>query len=348
MSRKNEQNDFAMQQGGFAKLCCRILNKDGALPSDGFVQVVPKGEHPKRVKNRNGEVIEIIQVVDDVAIESMVKNSTAEFVDWEHYSETSDGATDAAAWFGDYEARTDGVYNRLDWSSKGERDVTGRVLRYLSPVFDPKDMQHLGGNRYRPLKLDGAGLTNKRNMKAIRAIVNKEFLTQPNDNTLEKPTNMNKQLAALLGLEEGASDEVVLDKVKNTIEQAGKVEGLASELEKIKNKQQEAEVEAILDKHSKVVNKDNRERYAKLLNSDRETTEAVLEELTAEKDKGSALDSSKRIHNRDAGAPDGAVVAPAADQQTALVSKIMNRDACNFEQAWETARTENPAIFKQD
>jgi hypothetical protein len=57
-------------------------------------------------------------------------------LDWEHESERYDGSTKAAGWLSALEARPSGIWGRVEYTPDGERDVTHKSYRYLSPVLE--------------------------------------------------------------------------------------------------------------------------------------------------------------------------------------------------------------------
>lgn len=70
-------------------------------------------------------------------------------VDYQHQS-LGDGEAPAAGWITDMEARSDGLYCRVNWTPKAEKAIKNQEFRYYSPVIKVS----------RPMELKNAGLTN--------------------------------------------------------------------------------------------------------------------------------------------------------------------------------------------
>jgi hypothetical protein len=157
--------------------CIPITNRGTGdkweMPTDGFVQIAPKGEWPVMIEE-NGSKKRYVQVVDDAAVANMVANFRGEaLVDFEHSSHDRDRKeAPAAGWITEVQGRSDGLWGRVRWSNDGRSAVEGGKYRYLSPVWMPADVENLGRDRIRPLKLHDAGLTNLPNMTAIAAVAN--------------------------------------------------------------------------------------------------------------------------------------------------------------------------------
>lgn len=58
-------------------------------------------------------------------------------VDFNHAMESEDGTrhAPAAGWIERLEARADGIWGEIAWTSEGRDKIAGRVYRYISPVF---------------------------------------------------------------------------------------------------------------------------------------------------------------------------------------------------------------------
>ena len=181
------------------------------LPEDGFIHLVPIGEF--KLKHRQGdEVIEIIQVVDEEATQSILNSFEKELLlNYDHFAHRLDRESKAAGWIQELEKRPDGIYGRVRWTNSGKRDVTGGEYRFVSPEFDAADTQALGNWRYRILRLDGAALTNSPNMKTLTPLSNRR------DNDPTHQTKMNEKLLNRLrrffGLSEDADENAILNAV---------------------------------------------------------------------------------------------------------------------------------------
>lgn len=137
-------------------------------PAQWF-QLAPIGEHLHTSADGKTRV----QVIDDAAVQSMVNNFRPKvLVDQEHFSYDSDKSSEAFGWLVEVESRPDGLYGRIDWTDYGERAVANARYRFISPVWLPRDLEKLGGNRVRPLRLDTLGLTNTPNITTINPLLN--------------------------------------------------------------------------------------------------------------------------------------------------------------------------------
>lgn len=146
------------------------------MPADGYYHVAPLGtfDHPTGVK----------QVIDKKACEAMVnafqKDKAADtnfpglLVDFDHFSHDSDQPSSAAGWIEDLQNREDGLYAKVKWSTPGETAVKNGSYRLVSPVWRHADCEDLGGDRIRPLRLDGVGVTNTPVIKGMKPLSNSE------------------------------------------------------------------------------------------------------------------------------------------------------------------------------
>lgn len=102
------------------------------------------------------------------------------------------GSSEARGWITELQARADGIWAKVRWTSEGERMVAGRSYRGLSPVF-AHDAQ---GNVRAILR---AALTNTPNLKGLIA------LNQETQVTFSAP-----KLAGALGLAAEATEDEIL------------------------------------------------------------------------------------------------------------------------------------------
>lgn len=102
------------------------------------------------------------------------------------------GSSEARGWITELQARADGIWAKVRWTAEGERMVSGRSYRGLSPVF-AHDAQ---GNVRAILR---AALTNTPNLKGMIA------LNQETQVTFSAP-----KLAAKLGLKAEATEDEIL------------------------------------------------------------------------------------------------------------------------------------------
>ena len=114
-----------------------------------WVHLIPSPDAEGSVNARDGRTFR----VDDVQAVISASNLPL-LMDYEHDSEIG-GSTKAAGWIIALEARSSGLWGRIDWSEQGKADIAAKHYRYLSPVIltDKKS----GNVR----ALVGAGLTNR-------------------------------------------------------------------------------------------------------------------------------------------------------------------------------------------
>lgn len=142
-----------------------LNNHRFALPADGYIQIVPKGEHP----HPSG----VVQVCDDAALDAMVNefqnnsrkpNFPGVLLDYDHMSQDSDKYSNAAGWLSDIQKRDDGLWAKANWSTSGEQAVRGGEYRFVSPVWNRSECEKIDDHRLRPMKLDTVALTNDPNI----------------------------------------------------------------------------------------------------------------------------------------------------------------------------------------
>lgn len=303
-----------------------LTNRDAAdkgtqfkLPADGFVQLVPKGEAPNWLGDKR-----IIQVVDERALElimSKLLNRAGEemLIDDEHFSRDPEKSTDALGWQPlDKDAllnREGELYGAPRWSSLGMGKLEGGVKRYVSPEFNPANLEHLGGNRYRVTELVGLALTNRPGFKRLQKPLTNRGAGDGTEN--QTTDTMHKLLlAGLLGLTETDIDKLDEPTLKNRLSdlktKAAKADTLQTEIDAIKNR----EVEAFITQHDDVIPKESkvREHLRQTFLANRETAECIVDGFKAAKggksgdgltDEQRARAAKKPLYNReDAKAPE--------------------------------------------
>lgn len=162
-----------------------IFNREYQHPSDGWYQIEAKAEHPNAAAG-------VVQVIDDKSIQSMVNRFNADaaagklrhgnemLIDHEHFSDQPDKETRAYGWLQELQARPDGVYGRIHWTNTGRAAVDGGDYRFFSTEYSPSGCEAVGsgGNRIRPLRLDGLTLTNMNNNRGQKPITNRDAARQ--------------------------------------------------------------------------------------------------------------------------------------------------------------------------
>jgi len=143
-----------------------ILNREFQHPADGWYQIEPLGEHPNAPAN-------VVQVIDVEAARSIVNrfNTSADagtlshgaemLVDHEHFSHDVDKETRAFGWLNRLDARADGIYGRIRWSTTGKAAVDGGDYRFFSTEYNPEQcaiLNAVGSAGARNPARDGARL----------------------------------------------------------------------------------------------------------------------------------------------------------------------------------------------
>lgn len=211
----------------------QIELKDGELTV--WCQIAPFGEFPGK---RDGE--DVVQLCDRQAFDQVISSFKPEvLVDFEHRAENTDD-TSASAWVQELAVRDDGLWGLLRFTDTGAKAVRGRRLRFLSPVW-PLDADG------RPVMLKSVALTNTPNFD-LRPVLNKA----QGGETKKGQTQM-KELAALYGLPETATEAEILAAAKAAQDKLTALETRVADMEKA---QLTAEAAAVADKNpNKVCNK---------------------------------------------------------------------------------------------
>lgn len=124
------------------------------------IQLAPLGNYPNVVDDDEhpGEKRDVMQIVDEKAVQSMVDNFTDKvLVDADHSSETSTN-TAAMAWVTKLFIDPDkGLMAEIEPTTEGADKINGRVYRFVSGAWTLDDAG-------RPVKLISIGLTNRPNL----------------------------------------------------------------------------------------------------------------------------------------------------------------------------------------
>lgn len=266
---------------------CTALNQ--ALPQDGsvpeWIELIPAGPEITGVDGRTWQFgpEELQAVLSHFAV-----HLGEALIDWEHASELrapNGEEAPAAGWIKEIEARDGALWGRVEWTDRAAEQIRSREYRYLSPVFD----YTANGRRVR--RLASAGLTNRPNF-ALRALNQEIHAAAGGDSDPHQGDipPMNKELLKRLGLPEDATDEQALaavDGLQGDLETARNQASQAQSLERyvprtefdavhqrarnaeerlatLQQERQEAEIEALLDKHATRFPPAEREHYRAL------------------------------------------------------------------------------------
>lgn len=273
-----------------------IQMTDGAL--DVWCHLAPFGEFPGR---RGGETV--VQVCDRQALEAVARAFSAEvLVDFEHRAENTDDTT-AAAWIQALEIRGDGLWARLRFTDVGAEAVRGRRLRFLSPVWT------LAADG-RPEALKSAALTNTPNFD-LRPVLNKagDVTKTP------KGSRTMKELAALYGLPETATEAEILAAAKADREKTAALETRLAELEKAALK---AEAETVAGQNEAKI--ENKRKFVELYVANK----AFALELLG------VLKAPPHVCNKADARPPDAFVAPVQNKLAQYEAMPEGRDKAAF------------------
>ena len=122
----------------------------------------------------------------------------------------------AAGWFREMEARSDGIWARVEWTERGARAVTSREYRYISPAF-------FHDEEGRVLRFNSAALTNLPNLE-LKALSSAQ---QNNDSSAKTgarghDVNFKTEVAQAVGLPDDASDTEIIAAIRAALAQANK------------------------------------------------------------------------------------------------------------------------------
>jgi len=180
-----------------------------ALAADGsgapeWVQLLPAGPE---VVGRDGRAWRLSDPQALVRRTLDAKPEPVLHIDYEHASETrapEGEPAPAAGWITALEARSDGIWAKVEWTERAGAMIEAREYRYLSPVFyfEPETGEIVG--------LLSAGLTNRPNLPL--AALNRETAAASTTTTETQMTT--KAIAKALGLQPEASAESIEEAVK--------------------------------------------------------------------------------------------------------------------------------------
>lgn len=349
MNRKEQTKEVNRQGRFFGKAV--VLNRDFKPAEDGYHMIVPAGEWPGVLEHPDGRRERVVQVVDDIALDEIMGGFSGELlIDYEHFSHDPDKETVAAGWIRELERRPDGLYAKTRWSDRGKADIEGGNYRYVSPEFPGSALEILGDGRVRPLALDGAGLTNRPNMK-MPPISNRG----PGRDNQTNEKKMKEKLIKTLGLEAGATDEVILNKLAELTAAEATLRNRNQELETRVSGLEKERVEADLAAYSDVIPEQDREVFAGLLNSNRTATLKVLAASRAKIEEagknagqpegGSKLLNTEVISRKHPGEQPAGVGNDAKETARAAkirnrASEIANKEGVTWATAWNRAEAE--------
>jgi phage I-like protein len=336
----------------------RDLTALGEKPA-AWNHMVPKGEFPGTVKIPAGYdvpgygiaesamEVEGLTVLGDRELESIVQRFSGDMlIDPDHLSHDKEHSTEAMGWGQQIRYmhnRADGLEVSTEWTPLGKDKILHKIYRYISPEFAGSVRYEDGTFKFFPVALTGAGLTNRPKLRALKPVsANRETQTT---------TTMSKALTLLCGLlsiPETTPEAELESKVSAFQGDHASSKNRAAEADKMETEIKVLRDEAIdrdLEKFSDVI--EDKDSAKVLLQTNREATVKFFTAAQAKQGEKSPAPLHQR--NR-ATAPDGSKFSGTEDdkkdeERVKLVATVKNRDRCNFETAWATAKLEKPELF---
>lgn len=182
--------------GDGAVLCAALsLPEDGEAPE--WVHLLPAGQiltgdgrGPYRVADASGLVTTSLQEGDRLPIDENHATDLAA---------PKGQPAPARGWIVELQARSDGVWGRVEWTDEGRRLVEGRAYRGISPVI-----QHMKNGEVTAILR--ASLVNRPNLRGLTALHSQTSRETPNMTLIEK-------LLEALGLDAGTTEDQLIARV---------------------------------------------------------------------------------------------------------------------------------------
>ena len=186
---------------GLALCAAQPFNVDGSTGAPEWVHLLPSGTIATGDGRGPYRVIDPARVIA-ASLEQMGGSGV---IDENHSTDLAAPRGEAAparGWIKELQSRQDGIWGRVEWTRHGERLVTGKAYRGISPVIrhDP------AGNVIAILR---ASLVNNSNLRGLTALHQ------------ENSMSLLEKLIAALGLEAGATEDQVTEKVTSLHAQTG-------------------------------------------------------------------------------------------------------------------------------
>lgn len=333
------------------------MNRAFALSEDGWVHLVPVGTHPGQIV-KAGEPVLIDQVIDDLSLSRIMadfepkakdENFTGLLIDLEHFSHDITKKSEAAGWIKELQRRDDGIWGKVEWTELGQKLIDGKTYKNLSPVLM---LEQLSGNRYRPVSLSDAGLTNKPLLKTLVPIQNR-------DRNMEG-AHMDK-LRKLLSLSADAAEDQVVIQVQQALNRAAEADALKTraetaetELKTLKTEALNRDADVFVEKHKDRIT--DPAKMKALFVANRQAAEDLIL-LMKEPEKKNAKET-RTLNRADGKTPERAADAPESDPEVALnrrreqldyVEEVKNRRGLpSMAAAWPVAQGLKPELFKEE
>lgn len=339
-----------------------LRNRAGQLPEDNWYHLVPVGEYPHMGDDKKKRV----QVLDADAVTKMANAFKPKvLVDQDHFSYDPDKSSEAFGWLTEVQPRADGLWGKIDWTDLGDTAIKNSRYRFLSPVWLPRDLEQLGEDRVRPLRLDSIGLTNSPNLKGMVPLKNRDDAgASAAGQQQQHKTKSMKAIAEKLGLSAEASEGAIVEQITKLQNRAAgaeaQVSGLTKENGELKNRVSEQDNEQIESEFdARNVEESKRTKLRPVLSAMKNRTERVefLNGVIGEPEDPDdepkvETRSGKPVLNRaTAGTPNPNKGVVKKDEETiaremqSAVNDYALRNRCSFEHAFNAVRSEKPELF---
>jgi phage I-like protein len=365
------------------KIATGIIVCHSALPVgpelEGWYHLMPLGEHPGTME-LDGKRVKTVEVIDDESVSSIMvahRERAARpgwpgyLVDIEHFSHNAEGSTAAYAWGVELEYRTGekipeaerGIWVKLHKTPLGAGSI-GSIYKYLSSV---NHMEHIGGERWRPVTIEDIGLTNRPAYKTLVPATHRDRNPQEEKEDSDMLDKLRKLLAKhSVTVADDAGEDVVLAAVDSTIATLHREKQVAAEkgadlltaaqadLATARHRVQELET-AELGREADAFVAEHRESF---------TDEAAIRRLYIEhrdaargmiglirKPAAETKTTPRALHRDGTQTPDNPDAASAsADARRSLeqreyVGEIAVKHRCTHQQAWIIAANNKPELF---
>ena len=171
--------------------------------SSSWIQAVPLGDYKHPVY---GDISFTQDKVRNMA--SNIKNEVRETlldVDYDHKAKSGK----AAGWITDADARSDGLYVKVEWTETAKQAIKSGEYKYFSPEYQDK-WKHPKSEQVHNDVLFGGALTNRPFLKDILPVNLSELIGDQGDQTMSDNTLFVDALRDVLGLNEDASEDEIL------------------------------------------------------------------------------------------------------------------------------------------
>lgn len=169
---------------------------DGEAPE--WIELIPSGP---QVSGRDGRTWRFDDPAAQAVLGDFDQRGTQLPIDWEHATQhraPRGKDAPAAAWVDRLEMRDGALWGHVEWTPRGQQQVLNREYRFLSPVFD------YDPDSLRIHRLVSAGLSNKPNLSLTALNQEGDVVALASQET--DPVKISPELAAALGLSDGADD----------------------------------------------------------------------------------------------------------------------------------------------